>query len=137
MLRFGNSWKFCIIHIIFQFNDSEIILNEIGIIGFKIGNNENNLRYNTNLQNITIIKYNSTFLQHRKLDLDQMKGDLACVIQDKLALEERLQKNNEMLKALQAVSQSIFSRSNTYEKTRILQSPNRAFNEYFNFIEPW
>ena len=42
-----------------------------------------------------------------------MKGDLACVIQDKLALEERLQKNNEMLKALQAVSQSIFSRSNT------------------------
>ena len=46
-----------------------------------------------------------------------MKGDLACVIQDKLALEERLQKNNEMLKALQAVSQSIFSRSNTYEKT--------------------
>ena len=66
-----------------------------------------------------------------------MKGDLACVIQDKLALEERLQKNNEMLKALQAVSQSIFSRSNTYEKTRIVvQSPNRAFNEYFNFIEP-
>ena len=46
-----------------------------------------------------------------------MKGDLACVIQDKLALEERLQKTNEMLKALQAVSQSIFSRSNTYEKT--------------------
>ena len=45
-----------------------------------------------------------------------MKGDLACVIQDKLALEERLQKTNEMLKALQAVSQSIFSRSNTYEK---------------------
>ena len=67
-----------------------------------------------------------------------MKGDLACVIQDKLSLEERLQKNNEMLKALQAVSQSIFSRSNTYEKTRIIvvQSPNRAFNEYFNFIEP-
>ena len=64
-----------------------------------------------------------------------MKGDLACVIQDKLALEERLQKNNEMLKALQAVSQSIFSRSNTYEKT-YLQSPNRAFNKYFNFIEP-
>ena len=46
-----------------------------------------------------------------------MKGDLACVIQDKLALEERLQKNNEMLKALQAVSQSIFSRSNKYEKS--------------------
>ena len=46
-----------------------------------------------------------------------MKGDLACVIQDKLALEERLQKTNEMLKALQAVSQSIFSRSNTYEKS--------------------
>ena len=56
------------------------------------------------------------FLQHRKLDLDQMKGDLACVIQDKLSLEERLQKNNEMLKALQAVSQSIIPRSNTYEK---------------------
>ena len=50
-----------------------------------------------------------------------MKGDLACVIQDKLALEERLQKNNEMLKALQAVSQSIFSRSNTYEKTSMQQ----------------
>ena len=45
-----------------------------------------------------------------------MKEDLACVIQDKLALEERLQKNNEMLKALQAVSQSIFSMSNTYEQ---------------------
>ena len=67
------------------------------------------------------------FLQHRKLDLDQMKGDLACVIQDKLALEERLQKTNEMLKALQAVSQSIFSRSNTYEKQQktVVQSLNR------------
>ena len=75
------------------------------------------------------------FLQHRKLDLDQMKGDLACVIQDKLALEERLQKNNEMLKALQAVSQSIFSMSNTYEQITKC-NPQTAFNEYFNFIEP-
>ena len=65
------------------------------------------------------------FLQHRKLDLDQMKGDLACVIQDKLALEERLQKTNEMLKALQAVSQSIFSRSKTYEKITVVQFLNR------------
>ena len=51
-----------------------------------------------------------------------MKGDLACVIQDKLALEERLQKTNEMLKALQAVSQSIFSRSNKYEKNKKFRS---------------
>ena len=54
-----------------------------------------------------------------------MKGDLACVIQDKLALEERLQKNNEMLKALQAVSQSIFSMSNTYEQ--ITMTRNRIY----------
>ena len=40
-------------------------------------------------------------LQHRKLDLDQTKSDLACVIQDKLQLEERLQKSNELVKSLQ------------------------------------
>ena len=43
-------------------------------------------------------------LQHRKLDLDQKKSDLACVIQDKLQLEERLQKSNELVKSLQTVS---------------------------------
>merc|ERR1711936_836863 len=42
-----------------------------------------------------------------------MKGDLACVIQDKLALEERLQKNNEMLKALQANHDNLYG---NYEK---------------------
>lgn len=61
-----------------QLNDSENILNEIGIIGFKIGDNENNLRYNTNLQNITSLSLSSSASDEvKKLSIDKVSSNFS------------------------------------------------------------
>jgi len=52
----------------------------------------------------------------RKSDLDQAKADLACVIQDKLLLEERLQKNVECSKSLQTKVDDLYGKCQTKDQ---------------------
>ena len=58
------------------YSDSENILNEIGIIGFKVGTNQNNLKYNTQLQNITSFSLSSSASdEEKKLIIDLIKSN--------------------------------------------------------------
>ena len=49
-----------------------------------------------------------TSLDDERKKIDQLKTDLACVLQDKVLLEEKLHRHQKALRTLQMVSKCIF-----------------------------
>lgn len=61
-----------------SYSDPENILNEIGIITFKVGSNQNKLRYNSQLQNITSFSLSSSSsIDEKKLIIDLIKSNFS------------------------------------------------------------
>ena len=61
-----------------SYSDPENILNEIGIITFKTGSNQNKLRYNSQLENITSFSLSSSAGdENKKLIIDLIKSNFS------------------------------------------------------------